>query len=150
MFAGTLIPTRSISRLRTFQVSKKSQRAAAFAAISALSLICAGITLYHPVRGLEQALPIGLGMVGIGFAIGAINSYMFKRYGLSIETNGGTRDFIHSGNKRFAQEILENLVVVIGNLESPRAMTINMNNNTIEGDTINQKGVFGVGVQKAR
>lgn len=150
MFAGTLIPTRSISRLRTFQVTKKSQRAAAFAVISALSLLCAGITLYYPVQGLEEALPIGLGIVGIGFAIGAINSYMFQRYGLSIETDGGTRDFIHSGNKKFAQQTLENLVVVIGNLDSPRSMTINMNNNTVEGDTINQHGVFGVGVQKSR
>ena len=150
MFGGTLIPTRSVSRLRTFQVSRRNNRAATLGVIAFLSFICAGITLYYPVQGIGHILPLTFFVLGIGFALGALKSLMFKTYGLSIETNGGTMDFIHSGSKRFAQNVLNNLVAVIGNLDHATSMTINMNNNTIEGDTINQEGVFGVGVQKTR
>lgn len=150
IFGGTLIPTQSISRLRTFQVSKKSERALSLAGLSVAALVCAGITLYYPVQGLENTLPGVLAVIGVGFALSAFKALMFRQYGLSIETNGGTRDFIASKNRRFAQQVLESLVAVIANRDTPRSMTINMNNNTIEGDTFNMEGNFGVGVQKNR
>jgi hypothetical protein len=132
-FHGTVVPIRNISRLRSYEIRRKEAEAATYGGLTVLCLIGAAVA---GVSGIsESAAAVGLLLIGAAvFALLALKSALFRRYGLSIETNGGTRDFILAKDKSFANKVLLLLRHTLQDQERPVSYTVNMDNRKIEGD----------------
>lgn len=129
-FGGTVILVRNIARLRSYSVKRNPKDGYAKFGIAVI-LFIGSIIAFNKQPSLVVWLLIAASFfIFLGFR--AIN---FRRYGLSIETNGGTSDFIVSKKKSFASDVLILIQQTIEDTTSKKSFVINMDNTTIkEGD----------------
>lgn len=129
-FGGTVILMRNICRLRSYSMKKNPKQA--------YGKFCVSIVLFAGAIfafGIEPLLGSALLIASIVLTTLAFRSLNFKRFGLSIETNGGTSDFIVAKGEKFAQNVLTLINRTIENSDGNKSFTINMDNRTItEGD----------------
>jgi len=130
-FKGTIIPIRNVSRFRSYEIKRNSKKTMIYFAIALVALAVSIIML----GSREEEVGIVLFVVSIGFSIAAIWMFLFRRYGLEIETNGGTRDFLISNSKKFSEDVLFLVHYALENSDSKVSYVVNMDNRTIkEGD----------------
>ena len=127
-FKGTIIPIRSVSRFRSYEIKKNSTQAMAYGGIAFVVLVVA-IALF--VNRKEEISLIAL-CISLGFAIAAIRAFLYRRYGLGIETHGGTHDFLISNNKKFSEDVLTLIHYALENSDSKNSYIVNMDNRTIQ------------------
>lgn len=106
-FQGTVIPIRNIARLTSFEISRKRKEALIYGACAVVAFAGGAVAYFYGLNIVAMAI------AGVGVVFTALSAYsvLFKRYGLHIETSAGSKDFLVSKNKKFAEEILGVLAI---------------------------------------
>lgn len=148
-FFGTVIPVHSISRLRSYEIGRKKTEGLIYLACALVATAGGAVAYFYEIV-VVAVLLAGLGVVFFTFAA---YSMFYKRYGLSVETNAGSRDFLVAKNRKFAEEVLSLLWWTIENSDRSVSFVVNQDNKRIyarDGSIVNVGEIVDSNVQAGR